>query len=164
MKNELYHYGIPGMRWGHRKVQPNTAASRRYQSSKLAYKQSKKEYNKAFNKAMNYSSRRPISQFVGKKAKAESDKRWADAYDKAAKLNKDKSDYKRAKKDYKQTASANSGYSSKQRKRDRAFYGKRGEKRINKKLNQGHGLQGARHYEVERKEKREKNKSFWEKK
>lgn len=100
--NELYHYGIPGMRWGHRKSQPNTAASRRYQSSKLAYKQSKKEYNKAFNKATNYSSRRPISQFVGKKAKAESDKRWADAYDKAAKLNKDKADYKRAKKDYKQ--------------------------------------------------------------
>ena len=104
MKNELYHYGIPGMRWGHRKVQPNTAASRRYQSSKLAYKQSKKEYNKAFNKAMRYSSRRPISQFVGKKAKAESDRRWVDAYDKYVKFNKDRSDYKRAKKNYKQTA------------------------------------------------------------
>lgn len=50
----------------------------------------------------------------------------------------------------------NKDYSAKQRKRDRAFYGNRGEKRINKKLNQGHGLQGARHYEVERKERRER--------
>lgn len=58
----------------------------------------------------------------------------------------------------KASSSANSGYSSKQRKRDRAFYGNRGEKRINKKLNQGHGLQGARHYEVERRERREKTK------
>jgi hypothetical protein len=51
------------------------------------------------------------------------------------------------------TSTVNKDYTAKQRKRDRAFYGNRGEKRINKKLNQGHGLQGARHYEVERKEK-----------
>lgn len=50
-------------------------------------------------------------------------------------------------------STVNKDYTAKQRKRDRAFYGNRGEKRINKKLNQGHGLQGARHYEVERKEK-----------
>lgn len=50
----------------------------------------------------------------------------------------------------------NPDYSGKQRKRDQALYGKSAEKRINKKLNKGHGLQGARHYEVERKERREK--------
>lgn len=54
----------------------------------------------------------------------------------------------------------NKNYSDKQRKRDRAFYGKRGEKRINKKLNEGYGLQGARHHEVERKERAEKNKKL----
>ena len=52
----------------------------------------------------------------------------------------------------------NKDYSGKQRKRDQALYGKKAEKRINKKLNEGHGLQGARHYEVERKEKAEKRK------
>jgi hypothetical protein len=52
----------------------------------------------------------------------------------------------------------NKNYTSKQRKSDRAFYGKRGEKRINKKLNEGYGLRGARHFEVERKERNAKIK------
>ena len=58
----------------------------------------------------------------------------------------------------KKTSTVNKNYTSKQRKQDRAFYGQGGEKRINKKLNQGHGLRGARHYEVERKERIEKTK------
>ena len=101
--NELYHYGVPGMRWGHRKAQPISAERRRYNSAKGAAKSARKGYNKAFNKAYGYSSRHPISQYVGKKAKAESNKRWNDAHDKATKLNKDKAAYKQAKKDYKQT-------------------------------------------------------------
>ena len=52
----------------------------------------------------------------------------------------------------------NKNYTDKQRKNDRAFYGNRGEKRINKKLNEGYGLRGARHFEVERKERRENAK------
>ena len=52
----------------------------------------------------------------------------------------------------------NKNYTDKQRKNDRAFYGGRGEKRINKKLNEGYGLRGARHFEVERKERRENAK------
>lgn len=52
----------------------------------------------------------------------------------------------------------NKGYSDKQRKNDRALYGNRSEKRINKKLNEGYGLRGARHFEVERKERKEKAK------
>ncbi len=54
--------------------------------------------------------------------------------------------------------SHNKNYSDKQRKSDRAFYGNRGEKRINKKLNEGYGLRGARHLEVERKERKQKIK------
>ena len=50
----------------------------------------------------------------------------------------------------------NKDYTAKQRKRDRAFYGQGGERRINRRLNDGHSLQGARHYEAERKERREK--------
>lgn len=56
----------------------------------------------------------------------------------------------------KSTSSVNKSYTAKQRKQDRAFYGKGGEKRINKKLNEGHSLRGARHYEAERKERAEK--------
>lgn len=56
------------------------------------------------------------------------------------------------------TSRVNKSYTAKQRKQDRAFYGKGGEKRINKRLNQGHGLRGARHYEAERKERSEKTK------
>ena len=50
----------------------------------------------------------------------------------------------------------NKDYTDKQRKNDRAFYGNRGEKRINKKLNEGYGLRGARHFEVERNERKAK--------
>lgn len=56
----------------------------------------------------------------------------------------------------KSSSNHNENYSDKQRKQDRAFYGKRGEKRINKKMNDGYGLRGARHYEAERKERNEK--------
>lgn len=52
----------------------------------------------------------------------------------------------------------NKNYTDKQRKTDRAFYGSRGEKRINRKLNEGYGLRGARHFEVERKERSQKRK------
>lgn len=60
----------------------------------------------------------------------------------------------------KSTSSVNKNYTAKQRKQDRAFYGKGGEKRINKRLNEGHGLRGARHYEAERKERNEKTKKI----
>lgn len=52
----------------------------------------------------------------------------------------------------------NKDYTDKQRKNDRALYGNRAEKRINRKLNEGYGLRGARHFEVERKERSEKRK------
>lgn len=52
----------------------------------------------------------------------------------------------------------NSSYSSKQQKRDAALYGKKGAKRINKEMNNGNSIQGARHYEVERKIKSEDRK------
>ena len=38
------------------------------------------------------------------------------------------------------------------------MYGDRAEKRINRKLNEGYGLRGARHFEVERRERKENRK------
>ena len=71
--DELMHYGVLGMKWGHIKANPQLS------NAKKAYKQVKKEYSKAYNSAYGYSSRHPVGQFVSKKKKAESDKRWADA-------------------------------------------------------------------------------------
>jgi len=44
----------------------------------------------------------------------------------------------------------NPNYTEKQRQRDRQFYGKGGERRINRKLNEGQGIQSARNYESDR--------------
>lgn len=60
----------------------------------------------------------------------------------------------------KKRANHNKDYSDKQRKQDRAFYGKGGEKRVNKKMNEGYGLRGARHFEAERKERNDKRKKI----
>lgn len=93
----LVHYGVKGMRWGHRKAQPASDLD----NKRAAYKTAKKEYSKAYNKAYNYSSAHPISQYTSKKRKAESDKRWDDAITKADAANKAKDAYKKAKVDHK---------------------------------------------------------------
>lgn len=41
--DQIYHHGVKGMRWGHRKARPTVSRQERY-----AYR--RKEYNKAFNK------------------------------------------------------------------------------------------------------------------
>ena len=58
------------------------------------------------------------------------------------------------------SSSRNKSYTEKQRKNDRAFYGAKGERRVNRNLNKGYGLRGARHLEVERRDAREKRKKF----
>lgn len=103
--DELYHYGIKGMKWGVRKAQPKLATSEirgKYDSAKADYKSAKKSYSKAYDKAYNYSARHPIGQFVNKKKAAESDRRWDDAYDKANSVEKARLNYKQAKTERKQ--------------------------------------------------------------
>ena len=57
-----------------------------------------------------------------------------------------------------QTKAAN--YSSKQRSRDKAIYGEGAVKRIDKRMQEGAGIQEARHYEVKRKDRKVHAKSI----
>ena len=45
-KDELMHYGVPGMRWGHRKALPISSQRARYDAAKQQYKADKKVYRK----------------------------------------------------------------------------------------------------------------------
>ena len=85
---ELKHYGVPGMKWGHRKAQTEVGAARK------AYRQANREYTKSFNKAYNRSAA-ALSPF--KKHRQANDARWQDAVDKAEAANKAKATLKKAK-------------------------------------------------------------------
>lgn len=89
----LEHFGVKGMKWGVRK--------QKVLNAKSEYKKARKAYNKSFNKAYNYSGNHPISQFVTKKGRAESENRWGQASSDADRYNSAKSAYKNAKRERK---------------------------------------------------------------
>lgn len=110
-KNELYHHGIKGMKWGQRRWQNsdgtfNEAGKARYfgansdhrpdsvKEAKQKYKAARKEYNKAFNNA--YRHNHPYS--FSKKKRLESNARWDEAGEKAEAVRDAKKAYKQAKK------------------------------------------------------------------
>ena len=101
-QDELMHYGVKGMRWGHRKALPVSSQRARYDAAKQQYKADRKAYSKSYDKAYSYSSRHPISQYVGKKQKAESNRLWKDVDNKATQAIKSKSAMKKAKNERKQ--------------------------------------------------------------
>lgn len=100
---ELYHYGVKGMKWGHRKRPEYVESARANMRTARANKRAaSKALNKSYDKAYNYSSTHMISQYTREKQKAESDRRWNDFNNKARESNKADAAYKQAKKDYKQ--------------------------------------------------------------
>lgn len=140
--NTLMHYGVKGMRWGHRKASDNTLAK------KAVYKQAKKDFNKAYNKA----DARAIAAFSpSKKHRQANDDRWQDAFDKGNAFNKAKQEYKQAKaadkKAYKaQKEAAQKAHQNSLNKYykddlnyiiDKHNYGKKGVERISKRMDKG---------------------------
>lgn len=103
--NDLYHYGIPGMRWGHRKRTPLETSNTRskYDNAKSKLHEArinKRSANAAYSKTFD-DSRKLMNQFGSRKkqynkalAKTANDSNKADS-----KYKKAKNDYKKAKKE-----------------------------------------------------------------
>lgn len=53
----------------------------------------------------------------------------------------------------------NKNYTERQRKQDRAIYGGRAERRINRRMNEGYGVKGARAIEADHKERSDRRKA-----
>ena len=92
--DELYHYGVKGMKWGHRKARDNDPV---YQK-KQAYKQAKRDYNSAARLA---NRRRYDENSSSVRRRIAARNRLDDAAAKAEVMDKAKADYKQAKKDRK---------------------------------------------------------------
>lgn len=98
MNDELMHYGVPGMRWGHRKAQPISIGRQRLNNARAEYKSANRAYSKSFNKAMN----RSIGAYSpSKKQRQRATERWQQAGKDAERANSAKTKYKQEKAAYK---------------------------------------------------------------
>ena len=98
VNGELYHYGVPGMKWGHRKQSAVDKARQNMIDAKKRKRTAKKEYNKSFSKAYD----RSIAAWSPvKKHRQANDARWEDAMNKAETSRNATAKYKKAKQKYK---------------------------------------------------------------
>lgn len=105
-KNELIHYGVPGMKWGVRKKYYYEKHG--VGAKKAAYKAANKQYNAAFNKAYAYTNNHSLTALTGgitKRGKARAKKMesdWGKVVDASQARYDAKKTYKSAKKAAKQ--------------------------------------------------------------
>lgn len=89
---ELYHYGVKGMKWGVRKKNDKIS------QTKAAYKTANKEFDQAYRQA---NSKRHQAYSLSKKKRAANDARWEEVGRKAENLEKAQQAYKNAKSEFK---------------------------------------------------------------
>lgn len=102
MEYELYHYGVKGMKWGVRKKRqsaPTSDIRKRYDTTKAAYKEAKKEYSKAYHEADN---KRIAGISLSSKHRQANNARWENVVDKGWEAENARVAYKSAKKERKQ--------------------------------------------------------------
>jgi hypothetical protein len=95
----LQHYGVTGMKWGHRKskseLRTNVSTARKNLMT------STRNFGSAYAKAYAYSLAHPVSQFKSKKRNVEANKRWRNAMTTTTGVKRSLAAYSKAKKIYK---------------------------------------------------------------
>lgn len=94
---ELKHYGVKGMKWGHRKAREEY---KKLDKAKGEYRHAKKAYNRSFN----YATSQAKGFSPSRAKRAENDAAWDDARRDAKRVNDTKKVYKAQKKAVRQNA------------------------------------------------------------
>lgn len=81
VKNELYHHGVKGMKWGHRKALPTSSTYNKVKNAQSAYKDARKIANKKYNIMYDRAANHPIATNFTKKGRAKYEKAFDEYYD-----------------------------------------------------------------------------------